>query len=251
MIKAINIEKSYNGERVLFGVSLDIADGEFVSIMGESGSGKSTLLSILGGFLDADGGEVLLDGEQILKLNERQLAQIRCTTLGFVFQSYKLIPTLTVRDNLLLPTLLGGKNMGDIKEMLPSFQNNDKTQSREESKNVTNRKNEKYKDENSFEYLQKLIHALGISELLDKFPDQLSGGQCQRVAIARALLYKPKTLILDEPTGALDSEMEKRVMELLGEVNRELGTTIVQVTHSKTVAAYGNRIVYLKDGKIL
>lgn len=216
MIKAINIEKSYNGERVLFGVSLDIADGEFVSIMGESGSGKSTLLSILGGFLDADGGEVLLDGEQILKLNERQLAQIRCTTLGFVFQSYKLIPTLTVRDNLLLPATLGGKSEDSINE-----------------------------------YLQKLIHALGISELIDKFPDQLSGGQCQRVAIARALLYKPKTLILDEPTGALDSEMEKRVMELLGEVNRELGTTIVQVTHSKTVAAYGNRIVYLKDGKIL
>ena len=216
MIKAINIEKSYNGERVLFGVSLDIADGEFVSIMGESGSGKSTLLSILGGFLDADGGEVLLDGEQILKLNEHQLAQIRCTTLGFVFQSYKLIPTLTVRDNLLLPATLGGKSEDSINE-----------------------------------YLQKLIHALGISELLDKFPDQLSGGQCQRVAIARALLYKPKTLILDEPTGALDSEMEKRVMELLGEVNRELGTTIVQVTHSKTVAAYGNRIVYLKDGKIL
>lgn len=216
MIKAINIEKSYNGERVLFGVSLNIADGEFVSIMGESGSGKSTLLSILGGFLDADGGQVLLDGEDVAKLSERQLANIRCTSLGFVFQSYKLIPTLNVRDNLMLPSVLGGKS--------------EKEQS---------------------EYLQKLTHALGISELFDKFPDQLSGGQCQRVAIARALLYKPKTLILDEPTGALDSEMEKRVMELLQEVNQELGTTIVQVTHSKTVAAYGNRIVYLKDGKIV
>ena len=216
MIKAINIEKSYNGERVLFGVSLNIADGEFVSIMGESGSGKSTLLSILGGFLDADGGQVLLDGEDVAKLSERQLANIRCTSLGFVFQSYKLIPTLNVRDNLMLPSVLGGKS--------------EKEQS---------------------EYLQKLTHALGIAELLDKFPDQLSGGQCQRVAIARALLYKPKTLILDEPTGALDSEMEKRVMELLQEVNQELGTTIVQVTHSKTVAAYGNRIVYLKDGKIV
>lgn len=216
MIKATNIEKSYNGERVLFGVSLDIADGEFVSIMGESGSGKSTLLSILGGFLDADGGQVLLDGADISKLSEQKLAKIRCTSLGFVFQSYKLIPTLNVRDNLLLPTVLGGKS-------------------------------EKEQDE----YLQKLTHALGISELLDKFPDQLSGGQCQRVAIARALLYKPQTLILDEPTGALDSEMEARVMHLLKEVNRELGTTIVQVTHSKTVAAYGNRIVYLKDGRIV
>ena len=216
MIKATNIEKSYNGERVLFGVSLDIADGEFVSIMGESGSGKSTLLSILGGFLDADGGQVLLDGADISKLSEQKLAKIRCTSLGFVFQSYKLIPTLNVRDNLLLPTVLGGKS-------------------------------EKEQDE----YLQKLTHALGISALLDKFPDQLSGGQCQRVAIARALLYKPQTLILDEPTGALDSEMEARVMHLLKEVNRELGTTIVQVTHSKTVAAYGNRIVYLKDGRIV
>lgn len=216
MIKATNIQKSYNGERVLFGVSLDIANGEFVSIMGESGSGKSTFLSILGGFLDADGGRVLLDGEDVSKMSENRLAQIRCTTLGFVFQGYKLIPTLTARDNLLLPAVLGGKSEQELAE-----------------------------------YLQELANALGIAGLLDKFPDQLSGGQCQRVAIARALLYKPQTLILDEPTGALDSEMEKRVMELLRAVNRELGTTVVQVTHSKTVAEYGNRIVYLKDGKIV
>lgn len=216
MIQATNIEKSYNGERVLFGVSLDIANGEFVSIMGESGSGKSTFLSILGGFLDADGGQVLLDGEDVSKMSENRLAQIRCTTLGFVFQGYKLIPTLTARDNLLLPAVLGGK-----------------------------------KEEELADYLKELSDALGISGLLEKFPDQLSGGQCQRVAIARALLYKPQTLILDEPTGALDSEMEKRVMELLRAVNRELGTTVVQVTHSKIVAEYGNRIVYLKDGKIV
>ena len=216
MIQATNIEKSYNGERVLFGVSLNIADGEFVSIMGESGSGKSTLLSILGGFLAADAGEVLLDGESVLQMSERRLAEIRCSTLGFVFQGYKLIPTLTARDNLLLPAVLGGKSEEELRE-----------------------------------YLQRLADALGISALLEKFPDQLSGGQCQRVAIARALLYRPKTLILDEPTGALDSAMEKRVMELLREVNPELGTTVVQVTHSKTVAEYGNRIVYLKDGKIV
>ena len=216
MLIAKNVKKSYENREVLKGVDLVVADGEFVSIMGESGSGKSTLLSILGGFLDADGGQVLLDGRDVSKLSERQLANIRCTSLGFVFQSYKLIPTLNARDNLMLPSVLGGKS--------------EKKQS---------------------EYLQKLTHALGISELLDKFPDQLSGGQCQRVAIARALLYKPKTLILDEPTGALDSEMEKRVMGLLQEVNQELGTTIVQVTHSKAVAAYGNRIVYLKDGKIV
>lgn len=216
MIQATNIQKSYNGERVLFGVSLDIADGEFVSIMGESGSGKSTFLSVLGGFLDADGGEVLLDGEKVSSMTESRLAQIRSTTLGFVFQGYKLIPTLTARDNLLLPAVLGGKSEGELEE-----------------------------------YLETLAKSLGIEGMLEKFPDQLSGGQCQRVAIARALLYKPKTLILDEPTGALDSAMEKRVMELLTQVNRELGTTVVQVTHSKTVAEYGTRIVYLKDGKIV
>ena len=216
MIKATNIKKSYNGERVLFGVSLDLADGEFVSIMGESGSGKSTLLSILGGFLDADEGKVLLDGKDISAMSEDQLAKLRCTSLGFVFQGYKLIPTLTARDNLLLPALLGGK-----------------------------------KAEKLDEYLETLSKTLGISKLLDKFPEQLSGGQCQRVAIARALLYKPKTVILDEPTGALDSAMEKKVMELLVGVNRELGTTIVQVTHSKAVADYGNRIIVLKDGKIV
>ena len=216
MIKAINIEKGYNGEKVLFGVSLEIADGEFVSIMGESGSGKSTLLSILGGFLDADAGEVFLDGEDVFAMSESRLAEIRCSTLGFVFQGYKLIPTLNVRDNLLLPARLGGKSAKDVET-----------------------------------YLVKLTQSLGIAGLMEKFPGQLSGGQNQRVAIARALLYQPKTLILDEPTGALDSAMEQRVMELLREVNRETGTTIVQVTHSSTVAQYGNRIVYLKDGKIV
>ena len=216
MIQATNIKKSYNGERVLYGVSLEIKDGEFVSIMGESGSGKSTLLSILGGFLDADEGKVLLDGKDIFAMGDEQLAKLRCTSLGFVFQSYRLIPTLSARDNLLLPALLGGKKEEDLEE-----------------------------------YLATLSNALGISQLLDKFPDQLSGGQCQRVAIARTLLYQPKTIILDEPTGALDSAMEKKVMELLTRVNRELGTTIVQVTHSKAVADYGNRTIMLKDGKIV
>ena len=118
MIQAVKIEKSYNGERVLFGVSLDIANGEFVSIMGESGSGKSTLLSILGGFLDADSGTVLLDGEEIAKMSESRLAQLRCTNLGFVFQGYKLIPTLTAKENLLLPAVLGGKGEDELDEYL-------------------------------------------------------------------------------------------------------------------------------------
>ena len=216
MIKATGIEKSYNGEKVLFGVSLEIKDGEFVSIMGESGSGKSTLLSILGGFLDADSGAVCYDDRNIAEMSESEQSRIRCTELGFVFQSFKLIPTLSARDNILLPATLGGRLDGD-----------------------------------SEKYLNKLTSRLGISAVLDKFPTQLSGGQCQRVAIARALLYKPKTVILDEPTGALDSAMEARVMELLCEINRELGTTIIQVTHSAKVAEYGSRTIRLGDGKIL
>ena len=216
MIKASNIEKSYNGERVLFGVSLEIAKGEFVSIMGESGSGKSTLLSILGGFLDPDAGEVQLGGRALSAMSEHQLSALRCRELGFVFQGYRLIPTLNVRDNLYLPARLGKKREEELEA-----------------------------------YAKEISETLGISSLYKKFPEQLSGGQCQRVAIARALLYQPRVLILDEPTGALDSAMEKTVMELLVKTNRELGTTVVQVTHSSTVAAYGARTVYLRDGKLV
>ncbi len=215
MIKIENIEKSYNGERVLKGISLEIQDGEFVSVMGESGSGKSTLLSILGGFLTPEGGRVLWDGKEIGALSEKELSALRCDRMGFVFQSYKLIPTLNVNDNLLLPTILGKKL-------------SEKTQ----------------------KYAQYLAEELEVTPLLKKFPHQLSGGQCQRVAIIRALVYAPSVLILDEPTGALDSRMEKKVMELLARINREKKTTVVQVTHSSTVASYGRRIIHLVDGVI-
>ena len=216
MIQVKNITKGYNGEEVLHGVSLSIEDSEFVSIMGESGSGKSTLLSIIGGFLLADSGEVLLNGESVSSMNDKDLARLRCTRLGFVFQGYKLIPTLSVRDNIMLPALLGG---GVESELAP--------------------------------YLAEITEQLNISDILKKFPDELSGGQCQRVAIARALLYKPELIVLDEPTAALDSEMEAKVMSFLVKINRELGTTILQVTHSKTVSEYGKRVIYLKDGRVL
>lgn len=214
-IKAENIEKKFNDERVLKGITLDVLPGEFVSIMGESGSGKSTLLSIIGGFLAADGGRVLWNGRDISELSERELARARCTDVGFVFQSYKLIPTLNVKDNLLLPTTLGGK-------LSPE----------------------------GVEYAMELCRELGIDGMLSKYPSELSGGQCQRVAIIRALAYKPSLLILDEPTGALDSAMEKRVMELISRINEESGTTVVQVTHSERVARYGGRIINLSDGVI-
>ncbi len=215
MIEAIDIEKSYGDERVLKGVSLSIEDGEFVSIMGESGSGKSTLLSILGGFLAPDCGKIMWSGEDICRYSDKKMAELRSSEMGFVFQSFKLIPTLNVNDNLLLPATLGKKIN---KELL--------------------------------EYANYLLDKLRLSGMRKKFPNQLSGGQCQRVAIARALVYKPRVIILDEPTGALDSGMEEIVMDLLCEVNRELGTTVIQVTHSRKVAEYAHRIVTLADGEI-
>lgn len=215
MIKAEKIEKSYNGEKVLRGVSVHIESGEFVSIMGASGSGKSTLLSILGGFLAQDAGCVLWNGRDVSQMKESEIAALRCTEMGFVFQSYQLIPTLSARDNILLPATIGKKIDSETKE-----------------------------------YMQKLVSELELDSLLSKYPHQLSGGQCQRVAILRALIYKPKALILDEPTGALDSRMEGKVMELVARINREQKTTILQVTHSQRVADYGTRTIYLKDGEI-
>lgn len=215
MIKVKNVSKSYNGELVLKSVSLEIGDGEFVSIMGESGSGKSTLLSIMGGFLAADEGHVSWDGEDISEYTEKKQAAVRCSKMGFVFQSFKLIPTLNVRDNILLPATLGGHIC-----------------------------------EATLEYTDYICRELGIDKMMKKFPDQLSGGQCQRVAIARALVYKPSVIILDEPTGALDSEMEKRVMDLLSKINKELNTTVIQVTHSRRVASFGSKTIMLSDGKI-
>ena len=215
MIKAVQIEKSYNNEKVLKSIDLTVEEGEFLSIMGESGSGKSTLISILGGFLQPDCGKVFWNGQDISKFSQNQMAEMRCSTVGFVFQSFKLISTLTAKDNILLPVTLGKKY-------------NEQTQ----------------------KYIDELTKELNLTELLDKYPDQLSGGQCQRVAIVRALAYKPKLVILDEPTGALDSVMEQKVMGVLSRINRELKTTIIQVTHSQNVSKVGSRIIVLKDGQI-
>jgi len=215
MIIAENISKSYNSERVLKNVNLKIEDGDFVSIMGESGSGKSTMLNILGGFLSPDEGRVLWNNEDISRINSSKMSELRCTEVGFVFQSFKLISTLTAEDNIMLPATLGG---------------NANKQTRD--------------------FVSSLVSELKLDGLLKKYPDELSGGQCQRVAIVRALAYKPSTIILDEPTGALDSGMEEVVMNLLCRVNKSLKTTVIQVTHSNKVAEYGKRIIKVKDGRI-
>jgi putative ABC transport system ATP-binding protein len=215
MINAKKVVKSFNGEKVLKGIDLVVQDGEFLSIMGKSGSGKSTLLSVLGGFLQPDEGEVWWNGEDVVRFSKERAAAFRCREMGFVFQSFRLISTLTAKENIFLPALVGGN---DERAIAP--------------------------------YYDFLCNELQIGGMDKKYPDQLSGGQQQRVAIARALLYRPHVVILDEPTGALDSVMQARVMELLQKINREDGTTVVQVTHSKEMAACGTRTEILKDGEI-
>lgn len=215
MLQAISLCKNYEHRPVLNEVSLTVEDGEFVSIMGESGSGKSTLLNILAGNLRPDSGRVELDGLLLSQANDATLSALRRTRIGFVYQSLNLIPTLNGADNILLPLYLNRQNVRE---------------SREE--------------------LHALAEFLHISHLLSAMPATMSGGERQRVAIARAMLHHPSVLFLDEPTGSLDSRSANQVMELLRELNREKGVTVLQVTHSVIGAGYGNRTVRIRDGRI-
>lgn len=216
MLIATDLYKSYGKQEILHGVSLQLARGEFVSIMGESGSGKSTLLNILAGNLAPDRGSVMLDGVQVSALSERELAKFRRTSLGFVYQSLNLVPTLQARDNILLPIYL---DRGDVRA--------------------------------AEKRMLELVDFLRVGDQLDSYPEEMSGGQRQRVAIARALLHDPKILMLDEPTGSLDSSSTAQVMELLVDINRRLGVSVIQVTHSAAAAAYGGRVVELCDGRVV
>lgn len=216
MLSAKGLYKSYGAHEILHGVELQVEKGEFVSIMGESGSGKSTLLGVLAGNLRPDAGEVWLDGLQISALSERELAKFRRTSLGFVYQSLNLISTLQAKDNILLPLLLDRADLAVGKEKM-----------------------------------QTLAEYLHVAHLLERYPAEMSGGERQRVAIARALLHDPEILMLDEPTGSLDSATTAQVMELLVDINRRFGVTVIQVTHSAAAATYGGRIVELCDGRVV
>ena len=198
------------------GIDLVVNDGEFVSVMGESGSGKSTLLSILSGNLRPDGGTVTFDGFEISSASEREMAKFRQGELGFVYQSLNLIPTLSAEDNILLPLYLA---KADIRE--------------------------------GREYMLDLAKRIGITHLLDSMPDSLSGGERQRVAIARALIHRPKIIMMDEPTGSLDSKSTKEVLELISEINKGMGVSIIQVTHSQQAAEYADRIIRIIDGEVV
>jgi len=201
--------------RVLKGISLQITKGEFVSIMGPSGSGKSTLLYILGGLDNPTNGSVLMGGNDISRYNDEKKSVMRRRNIGFIFQFYNLIPNLNVEENILLPILLDGKNAKDYRKQL-----------------------------------HNILEIVGLTDRRKHTPRELSGGQQQRVAIARALINSPDIIFADEPTGNLDSKTGTEIMELLKEINRESDKTIVMVTHSADAAAYGNRIVSVRDGVI-
>lgn len=215
MIYAEGIRKSYDGREILLGVDISVKRGEFLSIMGKSGSGKSTLLGVLSGNLRAEAGSVIFDGEDICAMNDKRLSKLRRTKLGFVHQTLNLVPTLNAKDNILLPLIL--------------------------DKNAADRGNA----------LAELGEYLEISHLFSKFPSEMSGGERQRVAIARSLIHTPSVIMLDEPTGSLDSKSGIRVMELLKKINTEKGMTVIQVTHSPDGAAYGDRTVILSDGEVV
>lgn len=196
------------------GIDLSIPRGQFVAIMGPSGSGKSTLLGLLAGLDNASGGKILLDGTDITGLSEDRMAEVRGRKIGFVFQSFQLIPTLTAEENVLLPAeLAGGPDMS--------------ARARE------------------------LLTRVGLADRLDHYPVQLSGGEQQRVALARAFITKPPILLADEPTGNLDAKTGAQVLEILLELNREEGATLVLVTHDPALASHADRTITLRDGLVV
>ena len=200
--------------KALDGVDLTVENGEFVAIVGTSGSGKSTLLHMLGGLDRPTGGSVLVEGRDIFALKDEELTIFRRRKIGFVFQSYNLVPVLSVWENIILPIQLDGRAVDEA-------------------------------------FVREVVATLGLEQKLDRLPNQLSGGQQQRVAIARALAAKPAILLADEPTGNLDSKTSQDVLGLMKVTGQKFGQTMVMITHNEEIAQMTDRIVRIEDGRIV
>ena len=218
MLRLCNITKNYitAGSEVpaLRGVDIGFRKSEFVSVLGPSGCGKTTLLNILASLDRPTSGEVLLEGKNIVHLTEKEISAFRRKNLGFVFQDFNLLDTFSLRDNIYLPLVLAGEDYREMEQKI-----------------------------------RPIAKTLGITELLDKFPYEVSGGQKQRAAVARALITNPKLVLADEPTGALDSRAASALLSMFGEINEE-GQTILMVTHSAQAASHASRVLFIKDGEV-
>ena len=195
-------------------VNFNVEQGEFVAIMGESGSGKTTLLNLLAALDKPTGGQIRLNGKNLGDLKEKEIAAFRRENLGFVFQDFNLLDTFSLRDNIYLPLVLAGEDYREMEQKI-----------------------------------RPIAQALCITELLDKYPYEVSGGQKQRAAVARALITDPKLILADEPTGALDSKAASALLSMFGEINDE-GQTILMVTHSAQAASHASRVLFIKDGEV-
>lgn len=218
ILKVENLKKTYGKGNTLIkaldGISFTVNKGEFVAIVGASGSGKSTLLHLLGGVDRPTSGKIIIDGEDIYKLNETNLAIFRRRQVGLIYQFYNLIPILNVEENMTLPILLDGKKPDEA-------------------------------------YLKELIETLGLENRINHLPNELSGGQQQRVSIGRALMNRPALLLADEPTGNLDSKASRDIVELLKLSNKKYKQTIIMITHDHNLALNADRIITIDDGKII
>lgn len=220
LLQVKNVKKVYrtrfggNQVQALSDISFSVEQGEYVAIMGESGSGKTTLLNILASLDKPTSGDVLLNGKNLSEIKEREIAEFRRENLGFVFQDFNLLDTFSIEDNIYLPLVLARKKYREMHgRLLP------------------------------------IAQQLGISELLKKFPYEVSGGQKQRAAVARALITQPQLILADEPTGALDSRSSDHLLELFSEINQQ-GQTILMVTHSAKAASTAKRVIFIKDGQV-
>ncbi len=220
IIQVQSVKKTYRIGKVdiqaVRGVSFDVEPGEFISIVGPSGSGKSTLFYMLGGLTQADSGRVIVDGDDFAKLSDAERTRMRKRKIGFVFQKFNLLPTLDARGNIEIARDIAGEHANH--------------------------------DPAHFEMITRL---LGIDKRLDHRPSEMSGGEQQRVALARALINKPAIVLADEPTGNLDTQNSDVVLSMLRRSNQELGQTVLMITHNPEAAAYGDRIIHMRDGSVV